>query len=299
MSCHKKDNCFEVEEPKCSVGCDHPTDAGCVFFNLSKDQLLKLPNLGILSGTTLEYILRKIDEKLGSTTVADFSTFNLHNLSIGNEIKTLKQFSEAITLHQKNQDDAQKETSDSLLILKEDLDDLTSLIDEVDKPELSDTVVGVNNTDDIKQVLSKILTYIGSIGVASSTLHFSDSETISFSQSTTGVTAGVKLSPEGNNIILETAEGLYAAHKSTGSILKDIQDSETLKATFNTLVRNAIPCFSFDIINSNPDTIIQYINCIGDTAKATAQKDVVLSLSNVRKVVTPPSRTLSITFKGI
>lgn len=298
MSCNKKNNCFELEEPKCKTGCDENIKSGCVFFNLDGDQTLRLVNLGILSSTSLDYILKKIDDQFGQSQNANFSLFNLHGLNVGTEIKTLKQFVEAITLKQSEDEESIKENSDLLDILKDDLLALQKELSDLNSPSISNLKVGVNNTDDIKEVLVKILSYISSLSEPVETT-YQDSETIDFSASGNEVTANVVLDDDPNNIIKNTGKGIYAAHKSTSSVLQNIKDSNQLKSQFKDLVVSSLPCFAFDILNSDSDTIIKYINCNGDDASDTARKNILLPLENVRRVVTSPTKTLAITFKGI
>lgn len=299
MSCTncKSDDCFEVDSQDCAKGCNEPVDTDCVFLNLSNKTASKLPNIGITKGSTLTYVLKKFDDLLGNSASANFSTFNLNGLNVGTEIKTLKQFSEAITLLLKNIDGKFPSLAEDIEDLSEDLESLTSLLESLIKINVSNSTLQVNSTDEIRTVINKIMSYLEDIEIPSQ-LEFKDSNTIEFNYSSSQVSGDVKIDPDPNNIISKTDEGLYAANRSVSSILDSIKNNETLKAVFSTLVSEALPCFSFDIM-SNTNSPIKYINCLGTEVTTTARANVLLKLTDVKRIITAPSESLKITFKGI
>jgi len=296
MSCNKGDKCFEIVKQACDPGCEHITDTDCVFHNLDGNQLSKLPNIGIVAGTTLKRILKAIDEKFALTNIADFSNFNMHGLDVGTEIKTLKQFVEAST---KNLQDLQIQINDweqQLESLETDVTELGELFDTLNKINVSNSTLNINSTDELRTVINKILSYVEDLPTDLDTPEFSSSSTISFSNSNNEYTAESVLNPDPANIIKKTDQGLYATNQAPSSILNTIQTNNTLKEQFNSII--TLPCFSFDLMASN-NSPVSYVNCNGDTVNITVNANILKRLSDVRYISTPPSDILKITFKGI
>lgn len=291
-----KENCFEIEGNKnCDPGCKSIVDTDCVFFNTKRSPLLKLPNIGIYDSVALSYLFREIDEKFGQTNIADFSKFNLNGLDVGTTIKTLKQFSEAITLQIKNIKDKQTENDVELEELNSLIEDLSSVVDSLVQINVSNTTLNINSTDDLRTVLNKILSYVEDIDTDNS-IEFTDSSTINFTSSGGNFIAESIINPAVNNIIKSTDEGLYATYKPTSETLNDVKNSNVLQDTFNSLVK--FPPFIYDILSSENNSNIRYVTDNGQEVTVVAQKDKLLHLTNVRRVITSPSKTLTITFKG-
>lgn len=292
-----KNNCFEITGDKnCDPGCESILDTDCVFYNSLNSSLLKLPNLGIYGATAISYLIRTIDEKFGQTNIADFSKFNLNGLDVGIEIKTLKQFSEAISLQVKNIKEKQVVDEESISDLEELVDALSDVIDSVININVSNTTLNINSTDKLQTVINKILSYVEDIDTDNS-IEFTDSTSVNVTSSGNSFVAEVVVSSDSNNIIKSTEEGLYASYKPTSDTLNDIKNNTILKNTFNSLVE--LPAFIYDIFSSENNSNIKYISVTGQEINAVAQKDKLLHLTDVRQIITSPSKTLTITFKGI
>lgn len=292
-----KDNCFEIDGNKdCDPGCKNGiSDADCVFYNSKGTPLLRLPNIGVFDSISLSYLFRKIDEKFSQTGVADFSKFNLNGLDLEKEIKTLKQFSEEVSLQIKNIKEKQAVTEEDIESLEESISDLSDVVDELININVSNTTLNINSTDDLRTVINKILSYVEDIDVDNS-IEFTDSTSINVTSSGNSFIAESIINPSSNNIIKSTDEGLYATYKPTSETLNDIRNNSTLKDVFNTLVE--FPAFIYDIYSSETNQNIKYITNTGQEVNVVAQKDKLLHLTNVRQVLTSPSKTLTITFKG-
>lgn len=291
------DNCFEIEgDNNCDPGCPNGiSDTDCVFYNTKRSTLLKLPNLGIFDSVSLSFLFRKIDEKFANSGFADFSKFDLHDLDVGVTIKTLKQFSEEITLQLKNVKDKQILTEDEIEELNGLVEDISSVVDSLVNINVSNSTLNINSTDDLRTVINKILSYVEDINTDNS-ITFSDSETINVTSSGNEFIAEVNIDSSTNNIIKKTEEGLYATYKPTSETLNDIKNSTTLKTTFNSLVE--FPPLIFDIFSTGVNSNIKYVASNGQEVTVIAEKDKLLHLTNVRQIITSPSKTLTITFKG-
>lgn len=292
-----KDNCFDIEgNNDCDPGCPNGiSDTDCVFYNTKRSALLKLPNLGIFDSVSLSYLFRKIDEKFANSAFADFSKFDLHGLDVGTAIKTLKQFSEEITLQLKNVKDLQSLTEDEIEELNSLVEDVSTIVDALVNINVSNSTLNINSTDDLRTVINKILSYVEDINTDNS-ITFSDSETINVTSSGSEFILEVNIDSSVNNIIKKTGEGLYATYKPTGETLNDIKNNTTLKTTFNSLVQ--YPAFIFDIFSTGVNSNVKYIASNGQEVIVIAEKDKLLHLTDVRQIITSPSKTLTITFKG-
>ena len=299
MSCNKckppVDDCFEIDKVKCDEGCDLHLSTDCIFHTTYTDGFL--PNIGIKGGSSLRYILKQIDKKLGMFSGADFSVFNLHDLNLTIEIKTLQQFAEAITklTEELKLKDADLETDITAFSL--DVDDINEAIDNIIKIAVSNSTLGINNTDELKQVLIKIISYVEDIQIPVEK-SFDDSRSIQFGGNNKTVLAEVKISANPGNTIVLNDDGLYSAHISTSTILNSINTNPELKELFKSLVTQSFPALAYDIMSST-NTPIKYINSLGDEVTVTAKANFLLKLVDVKNIITPPTNSLSITFKGI
>lgn len=304
MSCKNcneplKDNCFEIESNDCYGGCENTVTTDCVFHSVRTKSIGSLPNIGVTDGASLQYILKQIDNKLGLFLNADFKSFNLHGLP--GEINNIKQFVELTTgeiAKLIDKDSVIKsnitEILEALSIINEDLEDIIEI-------NLSNSTLGIVNTDELKSVLGKIITYVADINLlpSLSESQIEDTNTINLSVSGGVLSADVKISPDSGNIIKETDNGLYAVTPSITSILNTIQSDTVLWSKFVSLVKDANTVFDYDIMSSDKNIPIKYINSLGTEVQETAKANVLLQLNNVRRVITSPTTTLRIINKGL
>lgn len=295
-----KDDCFEVETIKCDEGCENVIPTDCVFHNIDgDDQSAKLPHIGVYAGTSLRYILKQINKKFGEYLSADFSAFNMHGMNSSLPIDNLKTFVEATTANLKVLKDTDVQLASQIEGLSTQIQLLGEVVNVLNKPEISNSKLNIASTDTLKAVLSKIVTYVDSINIQlSQDYDFQNSETVEFSTSGKSVTASVKISEKSSNRAVLEEDGLYVTDSSISATLSTINSDPQLKALFTSMVKNNFPCFYYDIMSSKNQNIL-YINCIGDEVKATANAGKLLSLKDVRRMITVPEAGLTITFKGI
>lgn len=293
----KVENCFEIETPKCDEGCENITSTDCIFHNISNtDQSAKLFNIGVTKGSSLKYILKKIDSKLELLLTTDFSAFNLNGLE--GEIRTIKEFSELITSELKKLRIINAENIETFEEIDKDLEDLDEILTDVVNINVSNSTLNITSTDKLKTVLNKILSYVEDINTSILTTdQFDNSESIALSVTQGIVRADVIVSPESGNILSIKEQGLYATSPSVTSLLKAIKDNPSLLNTFSALVNSVSEGLRFEIM-SETNTPIKYINLQGVELVETAKANILLTLTGVKRVLTTPSSSLQITNKG-
>lgn len=298
--CNKLAHCIEVINPiSCDKGCETTSTTDCIFHNINNDdQSAKLPNIGIPLGTTLKYILKAIDRKLGEAINTNFKLFNMHGLNTNIEITNIQEFVEAITAALKTNGDFTTLLSDELEALGEVVSALTETVELNNNPNLSNSALNINTTDTVSIVLGKLITYLNDLPEPIAPKNFENSDTITFSSNTTTVTADLKLSAQSGNrgIILE--DGFYVTDPSISYILESIRTNPELKVLFTNLINGSFPPFSYDIM-STTNQAITYINRYNTEVTVTAQANKLLVLNDVKKIITNPVTGLTITFKGI
>jgi hypothetical protein len=294
-----KDNCFQVEDTKCDVGCEQVLSTECIFHNINNDdQSSKLTNIGVYAGASLSYIIKQINKKFGEYLSADFSAFNMNGLNSSIPIDDLKSFVESVTAALKVLRENDLSLATQIDSLSESLSNLQTLVIANNKPQISSSDLNISNTNTVKEVLEKIISYIEDLEITSNEYDFQDSESVEFSKSGNSVTANFKISEKaGNRIVLEE-DGAYATDSSVTSTLNIINSDPNLKALFTDLVKSSLPCFYFDILSTKNQNV-SYFNCLGDKVAVTIPANKVVSLTDVRRIITVPGAELTITFKGI
>lgn len=295
MSCNKckEDKCFEIESPDCDDGCSQIIPTNCIHHNVDGNSSSKLFNLKIVKGASLNYILKAIDEQLSLLLSADYSSFNLQDELA--DITNNKEFVEYISLRLKNLEDKHLEIVEDVEEINATLSEIMLSLDEIINISVSSSKLNINTSDDLQLVLNKLIQFIEDISIPTP-LQFEDSSTVDFSTMGNKISADVILSEQAGNTLRKLDDGLYSSNPSVSSLLNTINTNPELKNLFNSLV--LYPSFKFDIM-SDSNRNITYINQIGVEVVATAKKDVLLQLTDVREIITIPVAGLNITFKGI
>lgn len=288
--CYKESNCFEVDGNPCDEGCKIHLDTDCISYGQNNTKLF---NIGITKGTSLSHILKLINDKLGLLLTADFSKYDMNGLNIENKIFSIKDFVFYITKKVKELENSNASLIELTESLDEDIESLTDLINEINIPGISNSDLDINNTDSIKDVLIKI---INNLSTNNQELEFNDSDSISFSKTNNSILASVKLSEDAGNIIKINEDGLYASNISITTLLNLISTNPALSTKLNNLIKPHP--LKYDIMSESTQ-IIKYINTLGDEVSVTAKANILLKLENVKTILTAPTTSLVITFKGI
>ncbi|XAI97407.1 tail fiber protein [Leptolyngbya phage Lbo-JY46] len=216
MSTHNNNcGCEEYTTP-CSedpctsqTGCPiPPTDASCIYYNLLNTQGLSC--IGVTAGTNLKVILEKIDEKLCSLVPFDFSSYAISCLNSPTPILTFKNFAEKVASDLCT-------VKSNIVNLQNNINILTTTVNNINTPQIIDGCsIGILLTDNIKQILQKIVNKICSLNVTnvdnSPSIVTTNSNSITFVTSGTknhNITAAVNISTDSGNNIQSRANGLF------------------------------------------------------------------------------------------
>lgn len=288
-------NCLEIEEAKCADLCDDVLSTDCIFHNVpATDPTAKLFNIGVTKGSSLKYILKKIDARLGLLLTSDFSSYNTNGL--GN-IDNIKQFIELVTAKIKTLVEKDEELTTDIENLETDLEAVSDTIEDIIKIKVSSSLININNTDELRTVLLKLISYVEDIQMPEQ-LSFTDTASIAFSQSGNQVSASFKISEVSGNTLILKDDGVYNSNPSISSLLTLIKEQPELKEMFDNLVKDSIPTSNFEIM-SDTNQIINYVGKGGVALTATAKANTLLKLKNVQLIKTTPTAGLQITYKGI
>lgn len=295
MSCQscKEEQCLEVVNLPCDDGCPDIVNTDCIYHNVDVNTSSKLFNLGIVSGASLNHILKSIDERLSLILTADYGAYNFQDPTAN--ITNNKEFVEYISLRIKKIEDQDKISAESLLEIDKVLCNVLELLDKIIHTGTSSSRLNINTTDKLSDVIKKIVEHLEDLVIPSAT-QFQNGVTVKFVPSGNKVSSEVILSEMTGNTLRVVEDGLYSSNPSVTSLLKLIKDNPELQNLFNSLV--SYPSFKFDIM-SDTNRYIEYINNLGEKVTETAKKDVLLKLSDVKTILTIPVSGLTITFKGI
>lgn len=292
-------NCLENHyNDDCCKQCSQYITTDCIYYdeNGTGVNSKKLLNIGVTSGSYLSSILRKIDDKLGTLLSSSFESYEMNGFNTDGAVKNIKDFVDVITAAVRANVNSIAELQELIEGLDEDYTTLEESIEDNNKPELSNAEFNINNTDTVAVVLSKIIDAL--VDLKSEELQYLDTSSVTLVETDNSLSADVNISETFGNIISIKDDGLYAQHPSISGWLDSIKTQPELLALFTGLVNTSFPAFTFDLI-STETLIINYINILGNSVNVTVNANVLKTITDVKRVVTPPSTTLRITFKGI
>lgn len=275
--------CFDLDQQSCKTPCENGVmSTDCIFYNIEGGgQHLK--GLNIKTSTSLTRILKSIDSviKTGNISLAGINWYELNetekNLSTPfNAIQFI-----ADILHSlKEEDSAIIELISSI---QSSLQLLTNEVDEINSPLLSSSKVGVNTTDDLKECLNKILSFID---------EFPEPIVNNYN-------VNAEISSAQGNKLIQLPNGLYVPDTSASTVLQEICDVQENTEKFKMMVRKAGLKHKFHLSNSHNSSVqVQYTTADGNAMSVAVPANGSITIDNVRKLDTSPTSTLTITYLG-
>lgn len=289
--CNENPDCFN-DTPKCDEGCEEILSTDCIFHNIQNtDQSAKLPNIGVEKGSSLKYILKQIDGKLELLLTTDFSSFDMNDIG---KVNNIKQFSELITSKIKLLLEADEDTIKALTEISGMLATLATSLNKVININLSNSTLDINSTDELKEVLVKIISYIESVETTS--LQIEDTSSVNLLYLNKTLSADLKVSQQDGNIITILEDGVFASNPSIKNLISSIKSNPGLLTMFNDLIKPS--GFEYNVM-SEIVTPIKYINTQGEEIVVTAQANKLLKIRDVKRIISIPTKETIITNKGI
>ena len=218
---HKDCTC-NIDTPLCIPVTQHFTED--IFFK-SCENNDRLDNLNLEEGTDLSTILKKIDYKLGDNiNSVNFSALSLVYLFSKYDIKTIKNFTEAVSLELGYNNTKVITLSNALNAQAATISFNSTKLEAIRIPNIVDSAnIGFTVNDTVNSVLQKIVEKFNNLNIVS-TVQLNQQDTNTFDVSLTGVgnttiRGNVKVSNTANNKIQVFSDGLYVASSSVSTTL--------------------------------------------------------------------------------
>lgn len=282
------DTCLEVVRDDCnSTPCPNGVlDTDCVFYNSDNTPINNLPNLGVKHSISLTKFIKHLDSKLGNSNLINVSqlnwcTSNPNEVNTSNLFNTL-QFIITEACRQKGVDESILSTIEEIL---EDKAELWRVIGNMNYPGLSWSEGDINNSDDIRNILQKLITYLDEFECC---------------ENTHTIEKDIDVSSLDGNQLQKVQDGYYVGKTPANDILTEICNDDEVKTKFQELVKKTPIKQRFHISNRDASIsqTINYVDVNGLNKVVNVAPNSTQTIGDVREITTLPTLSLNITYLG-
>lgn len=287
-TCHKcypvQENCYDADIQNCPTPCPNGTyDTDCIFLKI-ENKSSALPNIGTNSTTSLTKVIQNINKYLSFSGAVNLSginwyTFNPEEKDLSKVYNTVQHISDLFLSFKLVDDGLQEQITDLVFGILS----LQTFVNTINMPQVSGVKTNVNTTDNIKGVLTKLIYFLENL-----------SPTV-----VNNYNVDVEISSQQGNKTILLPDGIYTPDTSALTILDEICNTLELTDKFKQMVNKSGLKHRFYLSNSSASGLeVQYVSYENQTLTVSVPQNGGVEISNVKKVITNPSSTLTITYKG-